>query len=104
MLSSGHSPLGRGGARPSASGSYPHVEISRRTLRSAGWWQRRMRKAPRRVTLFWDCKFSGRSCRIRSNKNQEFHMAKGNKSQKKEIKKPKKEKPKNSPAALRKQS
>jgi len=35
------------------------------------------------------------------NNNQEFNMAKGNRSQKKEIRKPKKEKPKAAPAASR---
>jgi hypothetical protein len=36
------------------------------------------------------------------NNNPEFIMAKGNRSQKKEIRKPKKEKPKAAPASARK--
>ena len=39
---------------------------------------------------------------MNANNKQEFIMAKGNRSQKKEIKKPKKEKPKAAPATSRK--
>jgi len=47
-------------------------------------------------------KFRVETALIAAQKNQEFIMAKGNRSQKKEVKKPKKEKPKPLPPASRK--
>jgi len=42
-----------------------------------------------------------KAAKLQDNNNQDFYMAKGMRSQKKEVKKPKKEKPKTSPAATR---
>jgi hypothetical protein len=51
-------------------------------------------KAARQETLFSHCAFTFSRHANVSQPNQEFIMGKGNNSQKKEVKKPKKEKPK----------